>query len=655
MFRSRIRVILKAAQRNAGAMAIPVTAAATCVAFSASNPTQMKSFVTKKTPKDGRHLKDNELPLITIAEMQKHTDMSSLWVSYQGYVYDATDFTLGHPGGTDRLLMAAGMDLEPFFKIYTEHYRGHVIPFMQRFKIGKLSNSDAAKIKDFEFTNPYANDPERHPDLLHCTTHPFNGEPRIQLLTDNYYTPNELHYVRNHLPVPDIDDEDWELEVSGTGVTKPQTFSLNDIKTKFKKHEVVNCYQCAGNRREDFHGNVTPDGDEQLIYISPHWIVGAFSNAKWGGAKLRDILRECGVDVDAMALGKTDPHEKGMKHVQFEGYDETETGITYGSSVPIDKVLDPHGGVLVAYEMNGEPTPPDHGKPARVMIPGHAGCRSCKWLHKVIISDKESTKPWQDKSYLGFSPDMRFEGNPSTGEYTGIGPTGKMGNGLWKWTKDPELKAYLDYQQNCTFGHLGRAITQIQPVTSIVCNPPQATCIAGNPDFVEVKGCAHSFGGSGINRVDVSIDGGRHWTASDIYKPDDVLRKERYQKMFGWTQFSKKMPLTPDMKAQLGRGMRVYLEITSKAVDTHFNVQPERPDCYYNARGVNISHCYRVPVVIDPNEYRAKRKQAELQKARNNYYKPTPDETPEGRTGQEFPNKKSGGYFEEPWVHDRKW
>ena len=657
MFLSRqaLQMMFKAAAANvrtakglldkSAPFVIPITAAATGGALLASNPTMMKTISKPQPLAKNPPAKDSQLPLITLKDLQKHTELSSLWVTYKGIVYDVTDFTLGHPGGTDRLQMAGGMDMEPFFNVYTEHYRGHILPFMQRFKIGRLSDADAAKARNFEFTNPYADDPQRHPDLLHCTTHPFNGEPRIERLTENYYTPNELHYVRNHLPVPDIDDDDWELEVSGTGVPKPQTFSLKDLKKLFKKDEVVNCYQCAGNRREDFHGNQGPDGDEQLIYISPHWVVGAFSNAKWGGARIRDILAHCGVDVDSMALGKIDPHTKGMKHVQFEGYDETETGITYGSSVPIDKVLDPHGGCLVAYEMNGVPVPPDHGKPARAMIPGHAGCRSCKWLNKIIVSDIESKKPWQDKSYLGFAPDMRFEGEMSTGD-------GQMGKGLWKWSKDPELKKYLDHQQNVTHGHLGRAICQIQPVTSIICNPAQATCLDGSRDFVEVKGCAHSWGGSGINRVDVSIDGGKNWTAADLYKPEDVLKKERFGKMFGWTQFSKKIPLTPNMKAQLASGRRVYLELVSKGVDTHFNVQPEHMHAYYNARGVVINHMYRVPVVVDPNEYRAKRKHEALQKARNEYYKP--GEVPEGRTGQEFPNKPSGGIFREPWVHDRR-
>ena len=165
-----------------------MTAAAIGGTFLTSNPTMMK---TSPSPQDCRHIKDSELPLITMIVLLLHTVVNSLWVTCKGIVYDISEFILGHPGGTDRLLMAAGMDLVPFFNIFTEHYRGHVLPFMQRFRIGCLNKR---RCKDFEFTNPHANDPERHPDLLHCTTHPFNAEPRIERLTEHYYTPN----VRGH-------------------------------------------------------------------------------------------------------------------------------------------------------------------------------------------------------------------------------------------------------------------------------------------------------------------------------------------------------------------------------------------------------------------------------------------------------------------------
>ena len=79
--------------------------------------------------------------------------------------------------------------------------------------------------------------------------------------------------------------------ISGKGVKgkngkKKIRLTLEDLKTKFKKHEVVTTLQCAGNRREDLH-----DKDHK-IFIAPHWVIGAMSTAKWGGVKLRDVLDE---------------------------------------------------------------------------------------------------------------------------------------------------------------------------------------------------------------------------------------------------------------------------------------------------------------------------------------------------------------------------
>jgi hypothetical protein len=185
----------------------------------------------------------------------------------------------------------------------------------------------------------------RSPCAPRARVQPWCGEPRTDLLIDNWYTPNKLFYTRNHLPVPDIKAEEWRVEVSGHGV-KNTTFDLNDIKTKFKKYEVVSTLQCAGNRREDMH-----DMKGHSIFISvstgtcararatltrasvsppraraqPHWVIGAISNAKWGGARLRDVLAYCGMPVDDMALGKL-PFTKEQAHVQFEAYDEDETG-----------------------------------------------------------------------------------------------------------------------------------------------------------------------------------------------------------------------------------------------------------------------------------------------------------------------------------------
>ena len=53
-------------------------------------------------------------------------------------------------------------------------------------------------------------------------------------------------------------------------------------------------------------------------------------------------------------------------------------------------VLDEDNEIILAYEMNGEEIPMDHGYPIRLFVPGFIGVRSCKWVESINISDKES-------------------------------------------------------------------------------------------------------------------------------------------------------------------------------------------------------------------------------------------------------------------------
>ena len=109
--------------------------------------------------------------------------------------------------------MAAGQDLEPYWEVYRQHFRGHIVDWMEKYRIGNLSSADQETLakRDQKFGDMYETDPIRDPNLLGCTEKPWTGEPRIDLLTENYYTPNELFYVRNHLSVPDIDPNEYVL------------------------------------------------------------------------------------------------------------------------------------------------------------------------------------------------------------------------------------------------------------------------------------------------------------------------------------------------------------------------------------------------------------------------------------------------------------
>ena len=141
-------------------------------------------------------------------------------------------------------------------------------------------------------------------------------------------------------------------------------FTLDDLKTKFPKVDVTTVIQCNGNRREDFHYF---DG-ETPAFGPPHWVAGAIGNSTWSGARLRDVLRASGMDVDNISLGKKDVPNHWM--VGLLGYDMDEVGNQYCCSFPFDKAVDPFGDVILAYEMNGEPIPRSHGFPVRAIVPG---------------------------------------------------------------------------------------------------------------------------------------------------------------------------------------------------------------------------------------------------------------------------------------------
>jgi len=243
--------------------------------------------------------------------------------------------------------------------------------------------------------------------------------------------------------------------------------------------------------------------------------------------------------------------------------------------------------------------PRDHGYPVRAIVPGHAGKCSAKWLHKVVLSPEQAHTTYQRKSYCHFPNDTDFESILSSGN------PAEMSSGK---------------------------IIQELPVQSFVCNPPQNSIVGVKDGFTDipVKGVAWSGGGKGINRVEVSMDGGKTFTTASLYQP----LKQRRNHEWAWTQFSARLPIPSDVRDRLQKGETVKVDVCSKALNSDFNVQPETMAPYWNPRGVAINHWYHVTLTLDPH-----RSKGSI--ARH----------PTDGDGDAFGNKPSGGHFKHHWGH----
>jgi sulfane dehydrogenase subunit SoxC len=177
-------------------------------------------------------------------------------------------------------------------------------------------------------------------------------------------TPLGLHYLLVHYDIPQVDPAVWRLELGGT-VSRPLSLSLEDLRSR-PAVDLVATMECAGNGRARL---------EPRPFSQP-WLQEAVGTARWRGVPLASLLAE------------VEPLD-GAVEVAFTGLDGgVEGGVPqrYARALRVDDALD--GEVLLAYEMNGVPLPPQHGFPLRLVVPGWYGMTNVKWLARIDVLDR---------------------------------------------------------------------------------------------------------------------------------------------------------------------------------------------------------------------------------------------------------------------------
>ncbi|MCY1143494.1 sulfite oxidase [Actinoplanes sp. Pm04-4] len=210
-----------------------------------------------------------------------------------------------------------------------------------------------------------------------------------------YHVPIDRFFVRNHTSTPVLDAAAWRLEVFGAGLRGgPVSFSLRDLARLPSVSRSVTV-ECAGNGRSYF------TSQQGQTVSGTAWGLGAVGVARWRGVRLSTVLRLAGLTsraVDVQASGLDPNYVTG--------------GVDLGPvrrPMPVRKALD---DVILAYEMNGEPLPPDHGAPVRLIVPSWIGIASIKWVGRIEVSDAPLFSPWNTQFYRFFGPEFPAEGQP---------------------------------------------------------------------------------------------------------------------------------------------------------------------------------------------------------------------------------------------------
>ena len=254
-------------------------------------------------------------------------------------------------------------------------------------------------------------------------------------------TPNDKFYIRSHFPAPRLQAETWRMRVFGH-VRHELSLGLTDL-LDMPAQTITVTLECAGNGRSLFNPPI--EGEQ--------WALGATGTAEWTGVPLAAVLEHAGV-------------EPAARELIFRGADAAEPGQNPSRFERSLSLTDAHdAGVLLAYAMNGEPLPRQHGFPVRAIVPGWYAVASVKWLSEIEVSDVPFDGYFHAQRYV-------FE-----------------------------------------YGQGGAEPVRLMRVRSIITEPQEGQAI--KPGHVAIRGLAWS-GATHVSRVDVSVAGG-DWREAHLH------------------------------------------------------------------------------------------------------------------------------------------
>ena len=278
-------------------------------------------------------------------------------------------------------------------------------------------------------------------------------ETPMAVFDKNVFTPNDRFFVRWHwADFPTRIDADAFALKVRGHVARPLSLSLARILA-LPRVEIAAVNQCSGNSRGFFVPRVP----------GAQWGHGAMGNARWMGVSLKSVLDLAGVKAGAVA-------------VRFNGLDRptAENGPDFSKSLAIDHARD--GEVMLAFAMNGEPLPLMNGFPLRLVVPGWYSTYWIKMLDDIEVLTAPDDNFWMATAYR----------IPTT-------PFADVAPGAAGFPTEP----------------IGRMVPR-----AWITNLAEGATLAFAPR-IAVGGIAMG-GDAGVAKVELSTDGGAHWTAATL-------------------------------------------------------------------------------------------------------------------------------------------